>query len=71
MSSITDVHLTGIVTGTFRKLTKGDQSILTIDGVVRSTHGLSSRAQRNVAAVLSRPHGWDELSGRSWLPAPP
>ena len=62
-----DSHLWGIVSGTFRRLTKGDQMITLIDGVVRSTHGLDRRAARNIERIAAHPKGWHELSGRSWL----
>lgn len=57
-----DRHLTGVVTGTFRQLSRGGAVITVID-----EDGWSASNVRNVDAVLADPRGWDELSGASWL----
>jgi hypothetical protein len=65
-----DAHMVGIVTGSFRRLSDGERVITVIDDGGWSASGFRStgrRIGREVAAVLANPHGWDELTGRSWL----
>jgi Family of unknown function (DUF6226) len=65
-----DVHLLGIVTGSFRRLTRGKRVITVIGDGGWSASGFRSAARRighQVEAVLAEPHGWNELRGRSWL----
>ena len=65
-----DAHLRGIVTGSFRRLTRGERVITVIGDGGWSASGFSTTARRighQVEAVLAEPHGWNELSGRSWL----
>ena len=65
-----DAHLRGIVTGSFRRLTRGKRVITVIGDGRWSASGFSTTARRighQVEAVLAEPNGWNELSGRSWL----
>ena len=53
-----------IVLGVFRRLSKGDR-VVTVHGELGwSAANVPARA---VPAILSRPRGWDELWGASWL----
>lgn len=59
-----DTYLLAVVTGRFRRLTKGDQTVTVLgDAGWRATNLRS----RHVEDVLRRPRGWHELSGMSWL----
>jgi hypothetical protein len=61
-----DEHLTGIVRGTFRRLTKGKRTITVInDDGGWSASGRFGR--RQVDAILANPRGWDERRGEPWL----
>lgn len=62
-----DTDLLGIVTGSFRRLTDGERVITVIGDGGWSASGFSRRTGRRVEAVLADPHGWNELTGRSWL----
>jgi hypothetical protein len=64
-----DVHVRGVVTGTFRRLTDGARTITVIGDDVRMTSGFAPRADAAIDAALADPTGWDELSGASWLDA--
>lgn len=61
-----DDWMTGIVTGTFRRLTKRDREITTF-----GPHGVTSARNMpprfNVRKILENPRGWHEVSGASWL----
>ena len=59
-----DSYIRGVVTGEFRRLRRGRQSITVIDPPGWMARGLRGR---RVAAILSRPNGWSETSGASWL----
>ena len=63
-----DRHIVGIVSGTFRRLTKGSREITVVDD-----HGWSASGgfqRREVGRILADPTGWDELAGTSWLERP-
>ena len=60
-----DRHLLGIVTGTFRRMSRGTRTITAIDADGWSGSGFAARRQVN--AVLRDPRGWKELTGASWL----
>lgn len=65
-----DTHMLSIVTGSFRRLSDGEAVITVIGDGGWSATGFSStgrRIGRQVEAVLDNPHGWSELTGRSWL----
>ena len=65
-----DSHMLSIVTGSFRRLSDGEAVITVIGDGGWSATGFSStgrRIGRQVEAVLDNPHGWSELTGRSWL----
>lgn len=59
-----DEYILSIVTGRFRRLSRGDQQITVLDGASWSGTDLSPRGARD---VLADPTGWDEISGISWL----
>jgi len=69
-----DTHVLSIVTGAFRRLSDGDRRITVIDAGrwEASNFGQGARnagrAAQAVQAVLADPRGWDEISGRPWLP---
>jgi hypothetical protein len=65
-----DVHMLSIVTGSFRRLSDGQRVITVIGDGGWSASGFRParhRIGRQVEAVLANPHGWNELTGRSWL----
>jgi hypothetical protein len=62
-----DQWVLGVVTGAYRRLWKGDREITVIAGVRWS--GSGGFARREVEAILSRPDGWHELAGASWIAA--
>ena len=59
-----DQRILGVVTGEFRRLTRGDRMITTTRNGWAST-GRFGRTE--VEAILADPTGWTELSGTSWL----
>ena len=64
-----DNHVRSIVTGSFRRLRDGEQ-VITVIGDSWGASGFRARFPRigrQVEDVLANPHGWDELSGTSWL----
>lgn len=64
-----DVHLRGVVSGRFRRLSDGKREITVIgDGGWSASGGF---ARGEVDAVLAGGRGWTELAGASWLPARP
>jgi hypothetical protein len=68
-----DTHLIAVVTGAFRRLTRGERTITVIEEGGWSASGFRTAARRighQVDAILANPNGWSELSGRSWLNAP-
>jgi hypothetical protein len=65
-----DAHMVSIVTGSFRRLSDGERVITVIGDGVWNASGFRPtglRSGRQVEAVLANPHGWVELTGRSWL----
>jgi hypothetical protein len=60
-----DQHLLAIVTGTFRRLRRGDR-VITVVGDSRSSSNID---RRRADRVLADPRGWEDISGTSWLPA--
>lgn len=62
-----DAWFTSIVTGQFRRLSHGDQTIVVM-GPGR-WHGSNVTARSgDVERILADPTGWDALTGTSWLP---
>ncbi|MCP3860553.1 MAG: hypothetical protein GY704_12960 [Phycisphaeraceae bacterium] len=60
-----DEYVLGVVTGQFRRLHRGGQTItVTSDGSYQGS-GINGRGVRR---VLADPAGWDELTGPSWMP---
>ncbi|MDF2732441.1 MAG: hypothetical protein K0S92_1073 [Desertimonas sp.] len=65
-----DAHLLSIVTGSFRRVSDGQRVITVIGEDEWSASGFHLTARRigtQVDAVLANPHGWNELTGGSWL----
>jgi Family of unknown function (DUF6226) len=62
-----DNHLLGIVTGTFRRLTDGKRVITVIDDDRWTATDFFVSTGLQVEQVLADPHGWTELTGKSWL----
>lgn len=62
-----DVHILGIVSGAFRRLSDGGREITVIGDGGWSASGQFVRHE--VDAVLADPAGWNELTGPSWLPS--
>lgn len=60
-----DEYVLGVVSGAYRRLWKGDREITVIAGVRWSASGMFDRGE--VEAILSRPDGWRELTGASWI----
>ena len=60
-----DAYIRGVVTGQFRRLRKGKQSITVVDPPGWMARGL--RRFDRVDVILSRPRRWREISGASWL----
>lgn len=64
-----DLHFRGVISGVFRRLRRGSQSITVIDPPgwgARNLTGFRPRQPR-VDAILADPRGWTETSGSSWL----
>lgn len=59
-----DRYFHAIVTGQYRRLSKGDQ-VITVIGDSRSSRNID---RRRTDAVLAHPKGWTEIAGTSWLP---
>lgn len=60
-----DAHVLAVVSGRFRHLSRGGQTVSTLG---HGTHSASGFTQRpNPAAVLANPKGWTEWSGDAWL----
>lgn len=62
-----DEHLSAIIGGSYRRLTRGDQVIVARREGWWQTEGLPPRT--DVDGILRSPVGWDEVSGTSWLTA--
>ncbi len=65
-----DAHMLSIVTGSFRRLSDGERVITVIGDGGWSASGFRPTGRGiggQVEAVLANSHGWDELTGRSWL----
>lgn len=60
---VVDRWLSAVITGRYRRLSKGDQ-VITVVGDSRSSSNID---RRRADAVLADPKGWTELSGTSWL----
>ena len=60
---VVDRSLRAVITGRYRRLSKGDQ-VITVVGNSRSSSNID---RRRADAVLADPKGWTELSGTSWL----
>lgn len=60
-----DRLVTGVVSGTFRRLVSGRREITQVDPGGWSASGSFRRGE--VEAVLARADGWQELSGAPWL----
>lgn len=61
-----DQHFVGVVTGRFRRLSRGRRQITAL--ATESCWTASGRFRRGeVDAVLADPSGWDVSSGTSWL----
>jgi hypothetical protein len=58
-----DLCFHAIVTGRYRRLSKGDQ-VITVIGEIRSLRNID---RRRADAVLAHPKGWTEITGTSWL----
>lgn len=62
-----DQWVSGVVTGAYRRLWKGDRVITVIAGVRWNASGRFERGE--VESILSRPDGWHQLAGASWMAA--
>jgi hypothetical protein len=62
-----DKWIDGIVSGTFRRLTRDDQVITVFDHSGWSASGISRRF--DVEKTLNNPTGWDEVAGSPWGPS--
>jgi hypothetical protein len=68
-----DAHVLSIVTGSFRRLSDGERVITVLGDGAWSASGFTEtggRIGRQAEAALANPHGWDELTGNSWLDTP-
>ena len=61
---LVDQYLRAIVTGRYRRLSKGNEVI----AVVGESRSSSNVDWRRAEAVLARPEGWSEIAGTTWLP---
>ncbi len=59
-----DEYVGGIVWGTFRHVSRGDQTI-TVTGDRRRASNVAGRGR--IEEVLADPRGWHEVRGRSWF----
>ena len=59
-----DEHVFGVVSGAYRRLSKGNREITVISSGRWNASGRFGRGE--VATILSRPDGWHQLSGRAW-----
>jgi len=62
-----DKRIGGIVSGTFRRLTRGDQIITRFDHTAWTASGTSRHDE--VREALDNPTGWDEVAGSPWGPS--
>lgn len=60
-----DEYVFGVVSGTYRRLWKGDREVTVISGGRWNASGRFDRGE--IATLLARPDGWHQLSGRSWI----
>lgn len=60
-----DSYIRGVVTGQFRRLRRGKQSITVVEPGGWMARGLT-RSSR-VASILANPRRWTETTGASWL----
>ena len=60
-----DDRIAGIVSGRYRRLTRGDRQVSAETGYGWSATGEWDFGE--IEAVLADPTGWQELSGASWL----
>ena len=63
MLDVVDRYFHAIVTGRYRRLSKGDQ-VISIVGESRSSSNID---RRRTDAVLAQPKDWVEITGTSWL----
>ena len=62
---LVDRIVLGVVSGTFRRLARGDRHITELDADGWSASG--SFGRHEVDAILANPRGWKAISGASWL----
>jgi hypothetical protein len=60
-----DEYVFSVVAGAYRRLWRAERSITVISSDRWEASGRFSRGE--VAAILSQPDGWQEISGTSWL----
>ena len=60
-----DGYVSSVVSGTYRRLWSGDREITILSDGRRSASGRFGRSE--VEAILTRPDGWHDLSGTSWM----
>ncbi len=60
-----DDYVLGVVSGAYRRLWRGDHEITVISRQRWSASGRFGRSE--VEAILTRPDGWHDLSGSSWM----
>jgi hypothetical protein len=60
-----DRYITGVVSGTFRRLSRRGREITVIGDDGWSARGRFGRGEVN--GIIADPNGWDELTGRSWF----
>lgn len=60
-----DEYVFGVVSGAYRRLCRGDREITVMSGGRWSASGGFDRGE--VTTILSRPDGWHQLSGPSWM----
>jgi hypothetical protein len=60
-----DRWVAGVVLGSFRRLTRGDQVITVFDDSGWQATNISGRGGK-VQRILADPRGWHELRGRAW-----
>lgn len=60
-----DAYIRGVVTGEFRRLRRGNQSITVVDPPGWMARGL--RGVDRMGALLSNPSRWGEVTGSPWL----
>ncbi len=58
-----DEYLVAIVSGQYRRLEKGRQSIT----LMPNSRQASNMRLRSIESILAKPRGWTEVNGASWL----